>query len=112
MPAKPCASVQLQRYLLSQNLFTGAIPEGCSCGQVATAGMNHEGSVPSSFARLTAIPKLRTMLVFGHGLRGTWPSVPSTLAVISAWANLLEGHLPELLLDSTSTIFVQSNYLS
>eukprot|EP00971_Amphidinium_carterae_P202086 4009643-Amphidinium_carterae.1 len=49
---------------------------------------------------------------FGHGLKGLWPSISGTVLVLSLWENALEGHLPELHMNHTSTLLVYGNEFS
>eukprot|EP00971_Amphidinium_carterae_P230647 4577373-Amphidinium_carterae.1 len=48
----------------------------------------------------------------GHGLRGWLPSISGTVGLLSVWENGLEGHLPDLHMNDTSTLLVYGNELS
>eukprot|EP00971_Amphidinium_carterae_P153305 3039328-Amphidinium_carterae.1 len=52
------------------------------------------------------------MVAVGHGLTGVWPQVGSTFNLLSMWGNRLEGHLPNLRMQSYGSIFVHRNLLS
>eukprot|EP00971_Amphidinium_carterae_P327483 6458878-Amphidinium_carterae.1 len=49
---------------------------------------------------------------FGHGLQGLLPSISGTVGLLSLWENALEGHLPELHMNDTSTLVVYGNKFS
>eukprot|EP00971_Amphidinium_carterae_P246632 4898550-Amphidinium_carterae.1 len=69
----------------------------------------HEGTVPESASRLTAVD---ITISFGHGLRGLLPSIFGTVGLLSLWENALEGHFPELHMNHTSTLLVYGNEFS
>eukprot|EP00971_Amphidinium_carterae_P146979 2912751-Amphidinium_carterae.1 len=48
----------------------------------------------------------------GHGLRGMLPSISGTVGLLSLWENGLEGHLPDLHMNHTSTILLYGNVFS
>eukprot|EP00971_Amphidinium_carterae_P074405 1470387-Amphidinium_carterae.2 len=45
-------------------------------------------------------------LNFGHGLRGSLPSISGTVCLLSLWQNGLEGHVPELHMNHASTLLL------
>eukprot|EP00971_Amphidinium_carterae_P095668 1893042-Amphidinium_carterae.1 len=51
-------------------------------------------------------------ICLGHGLRGLLPSVSGTVGLLSVWENGLEGHLPELRMNQTSSLLVYGNDFS
>eukprot|EP00971_Amphidinium_carterae_P193885 3847021-Amphidinium_carterae.1 len=69
----------------------------------------HEGTLPESASRLTMAD---ITMSFGHGLRGLLPSIPGTVRLLSLGENGLEGHLPELHMNQTSTLMVYGNDFS
>eukprot|EP00971_Amphidinium_carterae_P245386 4872970-Amphidinium_carterae.1 len=48
----------------------------------------------------------------GHGLRGLLPSISGTVRLIGVKKNGLEGHLPDLHMNPTSTLLVYGNAFS
>eukprot|EP00971_Amphidinium_carterae_P132459 2623498-Amphidinium_carterae.1 len=68
--------------------------------------MLHAGTIPASASRMT----MKEIIVsFGHGLTGLLPGIPGTITLLSLWENSLEGHLPELLINTRSLLFFQAN---
>eukprot|EP00971_Amphidinium_carterae_P069475 1374817-Amphidinium_carterae.2 len=60
-------------------------------GRITKAdAMLHKGTIPESASRMTAA---ELIVSFGHGLRGSLPSIPATFHLLSLWENRLEGHL-------------------
>eukprot|EP00971_Amphidinium_carterae_P318908 6339317-Amphidinium_carterae.1 len=82
----------------------------CVCLLLTKAeALLHEGSIPTSASRLT----MEDIIIgFGHGLKGLLPSVSGTVRLLSVWENGLEGHLPELHMNQTSTLLVYANEFS
>eukprot|EP00971_Amphidinium_carterae_P343738 6483681-Amphidinium_carterae.1 len=48
----------------------------------------------------------------GHGLRGLVPSISGTVGLLSLWENGLQGQLPDLHMNDTSTLLLYSNAFS
>eukprot|EP00971_Amphidinium_carterae_P151813 3009109-Amphidinium_carterae.1 len=71
--------------------------------------MHHEGAIPKSASRMNTEDNI---LSVGHGLRGLLPSIPGTMSLLSLSENKLEGHLSELHITASSTLFVHANHLS
>eukprot|EP00971_Amphidinium_carterae_P082127 1624511-Amphidinium_carterae.1 len=69
----------------------------------------HEGAIPESASRLTMAD---ITISLGHGLRGLLPSISGTVGLLSLWENGLEGHIPELHMNHTSTLLVFGNEFS
>eukprot|EP00971_Amphidinium_carterae_P037319 733613-Amphidinium_carterae.1 len=103
IPSMPALYMFVQR-----NLFAGSLPQIMQ-NTFVSSGSLHEGTMPASLSRLSANDPT---LVFGHGLAGTWPQVPGTLYVLSLPQNALQGHLPELHLDNSSVVLLESNHFS
>eukprot|EP00971_Amphidinium_carterae_P246433 4894638-Amphidinium_carterae.1 len=68
-----------------------------------------EGTLPESASRLTMAD---IAISLGHGLRGLLPSISGTVGLLSLFENGLEGHLPELHMNPTSTLLVYGNEFS
>eukprot|EP00971_Amphidinium_carterae_P061259 1212873-Amphidinium_carterae.1 len=51
-------------------------------------------------------------LSVGHGLRGSLPSIPGTVELLSLWENSLEGDLHELRIMNESLLFFHANAFS
>eukprot|EP00971_Amphidinium_carterae_P247302 4911185-Amphidinium_carterae.1 len=82
------------------------------CGFALTTkaeALRHEGAIPGSASRLTMAD---ITISFGHGLRGLLPGIPGTIGLLSLWENALEGHLPQLHMNHTSTLLVYGNDFS
>eukprot|EP00971_Amphidinium_carterae_P247812 4920719-Amphidinium_carterae.1 len=61
----------------------------------------HEGTIPESASRLTMAD---IIISLGHGLRGLLPSISGTVGLLSLWENALQGHMPDLHINDTSTL--------
>eukprot|EP00971_Amphidinium_carterae_P210806 4183071-Amphidinium_carterae.1 len=63
--------------------------------------MLHQGTIPNTASRMTTA---EIIVSLGHGLRGSLPSIPGTVFLLSLWENDLEGHLHELRLIENGTL--------
>eukprot|EP00971_Amphidinium_carterae_P276454 5485896-Amphidinium_carterae.1 len=60
-----------------------------------------EGTIPEAASRLTMAD---IYIALGHGLKGLLPGISGTVRVLSVKENGLEGHLPELHMNQTSSL--------